>query len=162
MIIGKKFLGLRYYGIDNKRVDNIIFYDDSGIITETGCGWLEGSESVIEEIDVDSPVKRLKVNLTRKENFYVPAKDYYGDSVYCLYLYVDGDKIKVENLGESVFWEDKATIRYADKLFIKINNISFYCWKRPDNRTVDKPEYMKAKKIVEEMNKTAAILILLI
>lgn len=160
MIIGRKYEGYRPYYIDNKQVDNIVFYDDSGIITETDYGWLEGSESVklyfqsdIKEIDIDSPVKRLKVNLTRKENFYIPVKEHIGDSVYCLYLYVDGDKIKIDNLGESVFLDSDFSTTYTDKLFIKINDISFYSWKKPTNRTVDKPEYIKTKEIAEELKK---------
>ena len=160
MIIGRNFLGLRPYYIDNKEVNNIIFYDDNGIITEVKQGWLEGSQSQkfiflkdVEQIDIDTPIKRIKVNLTRKENFYIPVKNYIDESCYCLYLYVDGEKIKVENLGEFVFDDSEISTMYSDKLFIKINDISFYCWKKPINKIIEKPEYLKAKDIVEEMKK---------
>lgn len=79
--------------IDGKNIGYvryIYFYNDNGNIYELNQGWLECNRKDIPEIKLNI-VKRIKKNLTRKENFVIGK----SDNLH-LYLYIDNENIKLD------------------------------------------------------------------
>lgn len=107
-----------YYNIEGREVKDIYFYNDGGvimsisgllqdhIICSNSC--IKDNNKIMKTISICEPVRRIKVNLTRQENFYVyRTKDYkWEDSMVDLYLYVDNDNIVLEK-QEKQFVTDK-------------------------------------------------------
>lgn len=105
------------FGGTEYRFRNIYLYDDNGIITEfspLGANKSydketnkielleEDKKDVNNNISICIPARRAKENFTRKENFFIPRKDYhYYDSYGAdLYLYVDNDTITLKKLSD--------------------------------------------------------------
>ena len=79
--------------IDGKNIGYvryIYFYNDNGNIYELNQGWLECNRKDIPELKLNI-VKRIKKNLTRKENFVIGK----SDNLH-LYLYIDNENIKLD------------------------------------------------------------------
>ena len=87
---------LNPFFFDGKMVNNIIFYNDAGIIVSVGRGWF-GSTNNLDGLDVPEIVSKRKIDITKKLNFVVP---FYGGDYNCkqchLYLYVDGTNITLD------------------------------------------------------------------
>ena len=79
--------------IDGKNIGYvryIYFYNDNGNIYELNQGWLECNRKDIPELKLNI-VKRIKKNLTRKENFVIGKSDN-----LILYLYIDNENVKLD------------------------------------------------------------------
>lgn len=87
---------LNPFFFDGKAVDDIIFYNDGGIIVSVGRGWF-GSNNDLDGLDVPEIVRKRKIDITKKLNFVVPYSDGYHPYKQChLYLYVDGTNITLD------------------------------------------------------------------
>lgn len=85
---------------NGRYIDNIIFYNDNGLITETKNGWFGNSNNCYEELEVGEIKIRNKTilnKLNKQENFVIPIKDKFNNSKYDLYLYIDDNNIKIIN-----------------------------------------------------------------
>lgn len=77
----------RPYDLAGKEVGGIVIYACGNILYETGQGWLEDNRADVHAITIEQPVKAVKVNLNRFDNFYVSKKkSYSNDSIYVLYI----------------------------------------------------------------------------
>ena len=78
---------------ESYELDNIIIYNEKGILIETKKGWLDNGNNDFEEgegLEISPSIKRkLKVNFESKENFVVRSeeKSYRADQRYTLYIY---------------------------------------------------------------------------
>ena len=87
---------LNPFFFDGKMVNNIVFYNDSGIIVSVGRGWF-GSNNNLDGLDVPEIVSKRKTDITKKLNFVVPFYGGYYNCKQChLYLYVDGTNITLD------------------------------------------------------------------
>lgn len=74
-------------------LNNIIIYNEDGILIETGCGWFNESNNHTEDANIDGGI--LKINsgteskhLKEKNNFIIKDNNCsYKDNVYILYIY---------------------------------------------------------------------------
>lgn len=74
-------------------LNNIIIYNENGILIETGCGWFNESNNHTDGVNVDGGI--LKINtgteskhITEKHNFIIKDRECsYKDDVYILYIY---------------------------------------------------------------------------
>lgn len=85
------------YFVDTNRgmyeLNNIIIYNDDGILIETGCGWFNESNNHTDGVNVNGGI--LKINsgteskhIKEKHNFIIKDKDCsYKENVYILYVY---------------------------------------------------------------------------
>lgn len=83
---------------NGRYINNIIFYNDNGLITETKRGWFGNSNNGYEELEVGEIKIRNKTilnKLNKQENFVIPIKDEFNNSKYDLYLYIDNTNIKI-------------------------------------------------------------------
>ena len=90
--------------IEGRQVKNIYFYNESGIICETGRGWF-GNNNDMSSMFIGETIRKGKFNPETKCNFWIPvaAESYETDKCCNVYLYVDGKDITCERLpdGES-------------------------------------------------------------
>lgn len=71
--------------VNTYELDNIIFFNDKGIITQIGSGFFEDDK---EREFEGTCVRKLKVDFNMKDNFIVKAeKDYTREVRYDLYIY---------------------------------------------------------------------------
>ena len=91
------------YMINGNQVKNIIFYDATGIITKTGRAWFGSNRIKVYEFEALEFTRRLKINTTRKENFFIKSKeqDSWANYVHVdLYVYIPTCGFTVSYLGE--------------------------------------------------------------
>lgn len=148
----------RCYTINGTEINNIIFYNEDGIITETNQGWIENNRNDITKIEVENLANRNKINLTKKENFVVKTSetDLNGRKKAHLYLYVDGENITIEqtqkrhNIIEtdySLSYQHSDYVTYSGK--IGDVNFNFEVLKKCEN--IDHEEKENAVKLFEEL-----------
>lgn len=99
---------LNYQGKKYK-VEKIIFYKNNEKLFTTGS-WLEKMtiESAqrycggkdIEEIFIKQPIRKLKENLTLKENYFISKNDYIDGKICTLYIYID-DSITIKQTEQA-------------------------------------------------------------
>ena len=117
---------LRPYGINEKKVHRIYFFNAEGVILSTNSGWLEkrsmedairyGMAGVdIEEIELKELNRKLKKDFSKKQNFYIKAEKIndwesmqFLKDEYDLYIYVGG-VVKVEKTCEHIREEEGTT-----------------------------------------------------
>lgn len=73
---------------------NIIFFNENGIIFETGYGYFENDEELEFE---GNTTRKIKENFNLKENYIMKDKDSWADDRYKLYIYEKN--VKLENTG---------------------------------------------------------------
>ena len=91
------------YLINNGKVENILFYNDSGIIAQTNRGWIGSNRIDVLEFNDLEFSKRNKLNLERKEHFFIksPKQSSYDPSTqYDIYIYIPSTSMKLQPLGE--------------------------------------------------------------
>lgn len=148
----------RYYYFNNNAINNIIFYNDDGIIMETKQGWLE-CHGDVRSIECGEIVNRNKENLTRKENFVIKSseKDYLTNKAkLILYLYVDNCNIKIKKTGEDVtrFTNDynlSYAYQYYDIFEGEVNGEAFKMRVMSRYETVDIKEKEQAKRLYKSI-----------
>lgn len=90
---------------DRVDLDNIIFYNEYGIILEVGSGYFDNDEDNFSFKGY--VVSRRKENLTRKENFIISSKkNIWNEKRYTLYIYdknVDVQYIDLIKRYENVY-----------------------------------------------------------
>lgn len=78
---------------DGYELDNIIIYNENGVLIETKKGWFDNSNNNFEEgdgLEITPAIKRkIKVNFESKENFVIKSeeKSYRDMQKYTLYIY---------------------------------------------------------------------------
>lgn len=85
------------YFVDTNRgmyeLNNIIIYNDDGILIETGCGWFNESNNHTDGVNVNGGILKINSNteskhIKEKHNFIIKDKDCsYKENVYILYVY---------------------------------------------------------------------------
>ena len=119
---------LNTYFIDGRKLNNIAFYDDNGLIGEVDNGWISGKWSNrmdIKEFDDLQAAYVRKINFDRKEHFFTKDKDRYGDPIAALYVYVPAvEGLKVVNVGEQVALSTDTNIHYG--VFLEITATARY------------------------------------
>ena len=148
----------RYYYFNDNAINNIIFYNDDGIIMETKQGWLECCGD-IRSIECGEIVNRNKENLNRKENFVIKSseKDYLTNKAkLILYLYVDNCNIKINKTGEDVtrFTNDynlSYAYQYYDIFEGEVDGEAFKMRVISRYETVDIKEKEQAKRLYESI-----------
>ena len=91
------------------RLNNILFYNDNGVVYQTGHGWFSSFEFSNTSFDVrlstSKPIKRkIKMDLSKNEPFIFKYDDSY-DISYDLYLPISDFNIeyKYKKQGDSIF-----------------------------------------------------------
>lgn len=90
--------GFNPFILEGRIVNNIIFYNEDGKILEMNRGWF-GYNNDCESLDLGSITYRRKVNLNRKENFYISIADNIHGLAYDLWIYVDNINVKIIDKG---------------------------------------------------------------
>lgn len=99
---------------DGYELDNIIIYNESGVLIETKKGWFDNSNNNFEEgdgLEIKPSIKRKnKINFESKENFVVKSeeKSYRDIQKYTLYIYYKNVNYKYNGLT-------------LDSLFLNLN-----------------------------------------
>lgn len=106
---------------EGREVNNIIFYNDEGIMFETHRGWFGDGNNVFDSFDLVDEVKVRRATalnkMDKKENFLVSSQEAYSKvKKYDLYLYVDGNKITLdkEEIKEKKFGDTEIR-RYVER-----------------------------------------------
>lgn len=88
--------------IEGRQVKNIYFYNESGIVCETGRGWF-GNNNGMGSMYIGETIRKAKFNPAAKCNFWIPvaAESYETDKCCNVYLYVDGKDITCERLPDT-------------------------------------------------------------
>ena len=92
------------------RLNNILFYNDNGVVYQTGHGWFSSFEFSNTSFDVklstSKPIKRkIKMDLSKNEPFIFKYDDSYGEVTYDLYHPLSDFDIeyKYKKEGDSIF-----------------------------------------------------------
>ena len=111
-IISEKYIKTNI--LKGKYLNNIIFYDEGGEIFRSKYGYLERTTypETIEGFELSSVRKALKINFTKKNNFFISSKDYLNKPAYDLYIYTgNGGDIEIlkdfetsHEMGEGETW----------------------------------------------------------
>ena len=120
---------MNYFNFNQLPVSKFVFYNDDGVIYTSKRGWFDDDRSDI--LDIGEIVQRRKENFTRKENFAMTttAEYFRNKKEYIIYVYVDGDNVKVtketpyqRNMSETQIWtEQKIVIEMGGKTFTEIH-----------------------------------------
>jgi len=106
------------YYIGNKQVQNIYFYDVSGIIAEVGIGWISTTDSnrtPVKEIESLPFNRALKKDLTKQRHFFIKSTaEYHMDEGVDLYIYAPNSGMAVEPLGEEIAMTLVDRIHYGE------------------------------------------------
>lgn len=109
--------------IDGREIKRIIFYNDSGIVLKTRSGWFGYNNNFRGGLDIPETISKRKVDLSIKKCFYVPvAPEYYERNKKCaeLYLYIDGESIKLIDKTESQECFNKVDIWHYENFTFEI------------------------------------------
>lgn len=74
-------------------IDNIIIYNERGVLIQTGRGWFDteySSNNCIDGLEITPEIiRKIKVDFTKKDNFIIKSEQqcYYDNTRYTLYLY---------------------------------------------------------------------------
>lgn len=89
-------------------LDNIIIYNESGIIAETSCGWFReqynNNNTFKDSATIDPIHLRKSVDLTKKENFIIKDNDRTYETRYILYIYYKNVNFKALEIKTDGFW----------------------------------------------------------
>ena len=108
----------RPYHTPRGYLDNIIFYNDDGIIFKTMEGWLTSQLGDVQSIIIRRPTLKKEVDLKCEKNFlFYDKKAEWAERKPHLYLYVDGKDISLKSLKSY-----NTTIEY-----FKCTHIRTYC-----------------------------------
>ncbi len=119
MLIGKEAFCLRTYVCDNKKIENIKIFNTSGVVYESGQGWLERKSSMDSNyssrdvIQLELPGLKRKV----KENFAIKHPYRIKDVIY-----IPASLVKFKSLGEHLVLETE-----TDKHYHKYYSVTLKC-----------------------------------
>lgn len=121
-LIRKSCFNPFYLPTANAYLENIFFYNSTGVILEVGRGWISsyGSNNTFEAIEIPEPVKRVPrpgsdPNFSRVECFFVPFKSDYKSEKRVI-LYIHTDLVNLHDAGTQKEAETPDTI-YFYRLF---------------------------------------------
>lgn len=131
-------------------LDNIVIYNEKGLLIETGCGWFNESNNHTENTEIKNDI--LKINtgteekhIKEKHNFIIKTKNSYKDG-YTLYLYYKNINYKpVAIVKRSLFVE----VDY--QLFN--NNEKTYSKAIGNSRKYSQEIYSELRKEIEKTEK---------
>ena len=89
--------------IEDRKIKKIHFFNESGVIFSTRSGWFGYTNKFRGGLDIPETVSNGKIDFSIKKCFFVPIKGEYYEKTKCadLYLYIDGEKIKLIDRCES-------------------------------------------------------------
>ena len=105
------------YQIGNGKANNIIFYNDDGVIAQTNRGWIGSNRIDILELKELDFNRRIKLNLNKKEHFYIKSDDQPSWEQYIqydVYIYIPLSGISIKPLGEQKDFSTKNDIHYGN------------------------------------------------
>ena len=89
-------------------LDNIIIYNERGILAQTGCGWFReqynNNNSFKEGTTIKDIHLRKTTDFARKENFIVKDNERTYDTRYILYIYYKNVNFKALEIKKDGFW----------------------------------------------------------
>lgn len=118
------------------RLNNILFYNDNGVVYQTGHGWFSSFEFSNTSFDVrlstSKPIKRkIKMDLSKNEPFIFKYDDSY-DISYDLYLPISDFNIeyKYKKQGDAIFkifylFDDNNNKLYGQENVKYLGNLHF-------------------------------------
>jgi len=115
---------LRVWFISGLEVEKLVFYSNNKVLYETRQSWLEDEQSRqdLTQMTINKPKKALKVDLTRKDNFYIKgSRNYNFKKGYIFYINLDLENIKIEDLGLNPYYDNENEIneKYLLKMTFK-------------------------------------------
>ena len=117
------------------KLNNILFYNDDGIIYQTGHGWFNSEFSTTSfniRLSTTKPIKRkIKIDFSKNEPFIIKHNDTYEVS-YDLYLPISDFyiKYKYKKQGDSIFkifylFDDNNNKLYGQENVKYLGNLHF-------------------------------------
>ena len=94
---------LNPFFIEDRQIKKIRFFNESGVVFSTRSGWFGCNNNFIGGLDIPETISKRKIDFSIKKCFFVPVKgQYYEKGKYAeLYLYIDGEQIKLIDRYES-------------------------------------------------------------
>ena len=90
-----------FVGEKEYEINNILFFNDKGVIFEIGRGWFDDEQE--KEFNGET-IKKIKLDYLSKKNFIIKAKqDYYSTDVK-YDLYIREENANLEYLGEEQYF----------------------------------------------------------
>lgn len=103
----------------NKEISKFIFYSNGKINFKTNSGWLEHKRQDVQEMEIETPVKAIKENLNRKDNYYIKDNSeslrWKQNPCYNLYIY-----LKVKEHSETINYTGTQSIDFEKVYSIPI------------------------------------------
>lgn len=89
--------------IEDRQIKKIHFFNESGVVLSTRSGWFGSTNNFRGGLDIPETISKRKIDFSIKKCFYVWVKgEYYEKGKYAeLYLYIDGEQIKLIDRYES-------------------------------------------------------------
>lgn len=113
----------------NLEVEQLIFYSKGKIVYSSRSAWLECEErrQDITSITITEPKRALKVDLNRKDNFYIKgSRDYKFKNGFIFYINIDLENITFEKPFIIDYYEDENEINKKELMKINFKNMVIY------------------------------------
>lgn len=110
--------------VDDRQIKKIHFYNESGVIFSTRSGWFGNNNKYKNGLEVPEILSKRKIDFNLKKCFFVPvAGEFYEKGKFCeLYLFVDGEKIKIIDRNETSEKMTDSDLWIYDNITFKILN----------------------------------------
>lgn len=147
-------------------LDNIIIYNEDGIITQTGGGWFReqynNNNTFKEGTTIDPIHLRKSVDLTKKENFIIKDTERTYETRYVLYIYYKNVNFKALEVKKDGFWiEGIYTLDLPEKTItcdqcfgktnMKSDNIKYQYYKTIED--LEKQKYNGSDELLKAIKK---------
>lgn len=131
----------RFYTLNGKQVDHIFIYSNNEILFKTRSGWLEtpyneqhfDTTKDIFSLDINTPKRANKIDLTRKDNFYISQKNCFNDTVYVLYINANNFDILSQTEHSKSIVEGETRFYNVLTLKNKVGNFETYTYNQKTN-----------------------------
>ena len=133
--------------VNGYQIEKYIFYSDGKILFEFGsCLECEKLGDILS-MTITEPKKVNKVNLNRSDNFFITGRrEYKFDKSFILYINVNLENIKIEDIPFKERWRDEFKITfYKFKKIILNKPFSYYERSLDENRKLKYVETQKEK-----------------
>lgn len=125
--IKKEVSCLRCHYIDGKEITKIVFYENGKEIITNQQGWLElGNLTDSESIMIYEVKKAIKLNLNRKDNFYIKDKKHYKDGYI---LYINLNQFEYFNVTKKEWLKTKEYTNYRNFVSFKLKEGCYITYK---------------------------------
>lgn len=147
-------------------LNNVIIYNEDGIIVETGCGWFReqysNNNTFKDGATIDAIHLRKSIDLTKKENFIIKDSERSYETRYILYIYYKNVNFKALEIKRDGLWiEGLYQIELPEKTVIceqmfgktemKSDNIKYQYYKTIEN--LEKQKFSKPDELLKAIKK---------